>query len=52
MLGSFTYPALLFVADFYSPVEQIVEQCGKFQLLERLLTRLFERKHKVCYELS
>ncbi|KAH1072832.1 hypothetical protein J1N35_025160 [Gossypium stocksii] len=32
---------------FYPPVEQIVEQCGKFQLLERLLTRLFERKHKV-----
>ncbi|XWS45401.1 hypothetical protein CRYUN_Cryun15aG0133400 [Craigia yunnanensis] len=32
---------------FYPPVEQIVEQCGKFRLLDRLLTRLFERKHKV-----
>ncbi|XP_057975247.1 ATP-dependent DNA helicase DDM1 [Malania oleifera] len=32
---------------FYPPVEQIVEQCGKFRLLERLLVRLFARKHKV-----
>ncbi|KAJ4843830.1 ATP-dependent DNA helicase ddm1 [Turnera subulata] len=32
---------------FYPPVEQIVEQCGKFRLLERLLIKLFERKHKV-----
>ncbi|OMO56882.1 SNF2-related protein [Corchorus capsularis] len=32
---------------FYPPIEQIVEQCGKFRLLERLLTKLFERKHKV-----
>ncbi|KAK8995618.1 hypothetical protein V6N11_075884 [Hibiscus sabdariffa] len=32
---------------FYPPVEQIVEQCGKFKLLDRLLTQLFERKHKV-----
>ncbi|CAN1344221.1 ATP-dependent DNA helicase DDM1 [Linum perenne] len=31
----------------YPPVEQIVEQCGKFQLLDRLLKRLFELKHKV-----
>ncbi|KAH6797117.1 chromatin remodeling 1 [Perilla frutescens var. hirtella] len=31
----------------YPPVEQIVDQCGKFQLLERLLTKLFARKHKV-----
>ncbi|CAI0473484.1 unnamed protein product [Linum tenue] len=31
----------------YPPVEQIVEQCGKFKLLERLLNRLFELKHKV-----
>ncbi|XAR57893.1 DNA helicase [Bertholletia excelsa] len=32
---------------FYPPVEQMVEQCGKFRLLDRLLTKLFERKHKV-----
>lgn len=32
---------------FYPPVEQIVGQCGKFQLLERLLQKLFARKHKV-----
>ncbi|KAI3462493.1 hypothetical protein Pfo_019156 [Paulownia fortunei] len=31
----------------YPPVEQIVEQCGKFQLLDRLLAKLFARKHKV-----
>ncbi|XP_022136852.1 ATP-dependent DNA helicase DDM1 [Momordica charantia] len=31
----------------YPPLEQIVEQCGKFRLLDRLLTRLFARKHKV-----
>ncbi|KAL5715234.1 ATP-dependent DNA helicase ddm1 [Ranunculus cassubicifolius] len=32
---------------FYPPVDQLVAQCGKFQLLERLLTQLFARKHKV-----
>ncbi|KAL0431247.1 UNVERIFIED_CONTAM: ATP-dependent DNA helicase DDM1 [Sesamum radiatum] len=34
-------------SHFYPPVEQIVEQCGKFQLLDRLLAKLFARKHKV-----
>ncbi|RXI07337.1 hypothetical protein DVH24_026473 [Malus domestica] len=32
---------------FYPPVEQIVEQCGKFSLLDRLLKYLLARKHKV-----
>ncbi|XP_059640968.1 ATP-dependent DNA helicase DDM1-like [Cornus florida] len=32
---------------FYPPVEQIVEQCGKFRLLDRLLKKLFARNHKV-----
>ncbi|XP_050226805.1 ATP-dependent DNA helicase DDM1 [Mercurialis annua] len=32
---------------FYPPVDQIVEQCGKFRLLDRLLNRLFALKHKV-----
>ncbi|XP_076887824.1 ATP-dependent DNA helicase DDM1-like [Bidens hawaiensis] len=32
---------------FYPPVEQIVAQCGKFQLLDRLLQKLLPRKHKV-----
>ncbi|XP_071708514.1 ATP-dependent DNA helicase DDM1 [Rutidosis leptorrhynchoides] len=32
---------------FYPPLEQLVGQCGKFQLLERLLEKLFARKHKV-----
>ncbi|KAG8384014.1 hypothetical protein BUALT_Bualt04G0074100 [Buddleja alternifolia] len=32
---------------FYPPVEQIVEQCGKFHLLDRLLRKLLARKHKV-----
>ncbi|GAB2232056.1 hypothetical protein Drorol1_Dr00011078 [Drosera rotundifolia] len=31
----------------YPPVEQIVSQCGKFRLLDKLLTRLFSLKHKV-----
>ncbi|GER38374.1 chromatin remodeling 1 [Striga asiatica] len=31
----------------YPPVEQIVGQCGKFQLLDKLLFKLFARKHKV-----
>ncbi|XP_059623678.1 ATP-dependent DNA helicase DDM1-like [Cornus florida] len=31
----------------YPPVEQMVEQCGKFHLLDRLLAKLFTRKHKV-----
>ncbi|KAK4368037.1 hypothetical protein RND71_011829 [Anisodus tanguticus] len=34
-------------SNFYPPVEQIVEQCGKFRLLDRLLSKLFTRKHKV-----
>lgn len=34
-------------SHFYPPVEQIVEQCGKFRLLDKLLGKLFERKHKV-----
>ncbi|KAL6993595.1 ATP-dependent DNA helicase ddm1 [Sarracenia purpurea var. burkii] len=32
---------------FYPPVEKIVEQCGKFRLLDKLLAKLFARKHKV-----
>ncbi|XP_072989516.1 ATP-dependent DNA helicase DDM1 isoform X3 [Typha latifolia] len=32
---------------FYPPIEQLVEQCGKLQLLDRLLTLLLARKHKV-----
>ncbi|KAL9229450.1 hypothetical protein vseg_004914 [Gypsophila vaccaria] len=32
---------------FYPPVDQIVGQCGKFQLLDKLLSKLFARKHKV-----
>ncbi|MED6155675.1 ATP-dependent DNA helicase ddm1 [Stylosanthes scabra] len=31
----------------YPPVNEIVAQCGKFRLLERLLERLFARDHKV-----
>ncbi|KAL5647772.1 hypothetical protein ACJX0J_042127, partial [Zea mays] len=32
----------------YSPVEKILEQCGKFQLFDRLLNFLFVQKHK-CF---
>lgn len=32
---------------FYPPLEQIVGQCGKFRLLDRLLTQLLAQKHKV-----
>lgn len=32
---------------FYPPVNEIIEKCGKFQLLDRLLERLFARNHKV-----
>ncbi|KAM0937902.1 putative DNA helicase chromatin remodeling SNF2 family [Dioscorea sansibarensis] len=35
--GSFLYP----------PIEQIVEQCGKFRLLDRFLPLLLSRRHKV-----
>lgn len=31
----------------YPPVDEIVNQCGKFRLLDRLLEKLFARKHKV-----
>jgi len=37
------------VTDLYPPVEEIVGQCGKFRLLERLLVRLFANNHKVCF---
>ncbi|XP_045814264.1 ATP-dependent DNA helicase DDM1-like [Trifolium pratense] len=32
---------------FFPPVNEIIEQCGKFHLLDRLLQRLFARNHKV-----
>jgi ATP-dependent DNA helicase len=45
------HPDLLtaaFDGDFrYPPVNEIVEQCGKFKLLDRLLSKLFARNHKV-----
>ncbi|CAN8251362.1 unnamed protein product [Cochlearia groenlandica] len=31
----------------YPPVEDIVGQCGKFRLLDRLLVRLFAKNHRV-----
>ncbi|KAM0915050.1 hypothetical protein ACQ4PT_011086 [Festuca glaucescens] len=33
--------------SFYPPVDKLLEQCGKFQLLDRLLDALLKRKHKV-----
>jgi ATP-dependent DNA helicase len=39
------------VLDLYPPVNEIIEQCGKFHLLDRLLQRLFARNHKVCFRL-
>uniref|UniRef100_A0A2C9WKY3 ATP-dependent DNA helicase DDM1 n=1 Tax=Manihot esculenta TaxID=3983 RepID=A0A2C9WKY3_MANES len=35
------------ILHLYPPVEQIVSQCGKFRLLDKLLNRLFALKHKV-----
>ncbi|KAJ4791300.1 chromatin remodeling 1 [Rhynchospora pubera] len=32
---------------FYPPVNELREQCGKFQLLDRLLSLLLAQKHKV-----
>ncbi|XP_042402829.1 ATP-dependent DNA helicase DDM1-like [Zingiber officinale] len=32
---------------FYPPVEKLLEQCGKFQLFDRLLALLLAQKHKV-----
>uniref|UniRef100_A0A0E0QS04 Uncharacterized protein n=1 Tax=Oryza rufipogon TaxID=4529 RepID=A0A0E0QS04_ORYRU len=34
-------------SGLYPPVEKLLEQCGKFQLLNRLLSLLLARKHKV-----
>ncbi|PIN06882.1 DNA repair protein, SNF2 family [Handroanthus impetiginosus] len=34
-------------SHLYPPVEQMIEQCGKFRLLDRLLPKLFARQHKV-----
>ncbi|KAL3525397.1 hypothetical protein ACH5RR_013769 [Cinchona calisaya] len=31
----------------FPPVDQIVEQCGKFRLLDRLVGKLFARQHKI-----
>ncbi|CAM0875081.1 unnamed protein product [Alopecurus aequalis] len=33
--------------SLYPPVDKLLEQCGKFQLLDRLLNVLLKRKHKV-----
>ncbi|XP_039782804.1 ATP-dependent DNA helicase DDM1-like isoform X3 [Panicum virgatum] len=46
-----SHPDLLEAAfgttSLYPPVDKLLEQCGKFQLLDRLLTKLLARKHKV-----
>ncbi|WVZ60315.1 hypothetical protein U9M48_010359 [Paspalum notatum var. saurae] len=46
-----SHPDLLEAAfgttSLYPPVDKLLEQCGKFQLLDRLLTSLLARKHKV-----
>ncbi|KAK3146253.1 hypothetical protein QOZ80_3BG0263630 [Eleusine coracana subsp. coracana] len=34
-------------SSLYPPVDKLLEQCGKFQLLDRLLNSLLSRKHKV-----
>ncbi|WOL03050.1 ATP-dependent DNA helicase DDM1 [Canna indica] len=34
-------------SPFYPPIEQLIRQCGKFRLLDRLLTLLLAQKHKV-----
>ncbi|KAK9136358.1 hypothetical protein Syun_015688 [Stephania yunnanensis] len=39
--------SLFDVTPFYPPVEEIVEQCGKFGLLDRLVNKLLACKHKV-----
>ncbi|TVU45339.1 hypothetical protein EJB05_04824 [Eragrostis curvula] len=33
--------------SLYPPVDKLLEQCGKFQLLDRLLNSLLSRRHKV-----
>ncbi|CAM0912617.1 unnamed protein product [Alopecurus aequalis] len=33
--------------SLYPPVDKLLEQCGKFQLLDRLLDALLKRKHKI-----
>uniref|UniRef100_A0ACD5XWD7 Uncharacterized protein n=1 Tax=Avena sativa TaxID=4498 RepID=A0ACD5XWD7_AVESA len=33
--------------SLYPPVDKLLEQCGKFQLLDRLLDALLKRNHKV-----
>ncbi|KAI3969843.1 hypothetical protein MKX01_038311 [Papaver californicum] len=35
------------VTNLYPPIQKLVEQCGKFRLLGRLLEKLLARKHKV-----
>lgn len=47
---SLTKLCFAFLIDCYPPVNEIIEQCGKFHLLDRLLERLFARNHKVCYK--
>ncbi|XP_078430427.1 chromatin remodeling 1 [Wolffia australiana] len=34
-------------STMYPPIDNMIEQCGKLRLLDRLLTLLLERKHKV-----
>ncbi|KAG6491150.1 hypothetical protein ZIOFF_052483 [Zingiber officinale] len=34
-------------STLYPPIEKLLEQCGKFRLMDRLLTLLLARKHKV-----
>ena len=47
VLGSFILLILYVYPVDYPPVEELVKQCGKFGLLDRLLTHLKAQKHKV-----
>ncbi|MCL7025219.1 hypothetical protein MKW94_020526 [Papaver nudicaule] len=35
------------ITNLYPPIQELVEQCGKFRLLDRLMEKLLARKHKV-----
>lgn len=47
VVASLKLSNFLFWAVLFPPVEQIVAQCGKFQLLDKLVGKLLARKHKV-----
>jgi hypothetical protein len=49
IIDSHTNLYFAFLICFYHPMNEIIEHCGEFYLLDWLLEQLFAKNHKVCF---